>query len=228
MTKVLCVTLDTLLDTRLSLLKRLKHKMTMLEYVTRLGDKYEGIDNIFKMYYSRRDNTLLNNAKPTRVFELIISTMTDINLTYSDNNEIVTIDLLIDVYPYVLTKKDEETVKSLITNHISNVNVGIIRREFSASYLDGIDFLIDYDGLDKINKLFMIIDERDIYRYITKTVIIPDIVNERGAIEKGGEEEFFTELMALIGQFINLQFLDKILFSVDIQKNKLMDTHTTD
>ena len=125
------VELDTLLDTRLSVIARLGDdvlKNVLLNgYHTRKIDKFKGVDdNYFKEAYANRDKSLLKDTIITpvgpMVKEYVVKTLSRVGLTpYNFKPRVI-----VNVFPYKLLDKEIQVIKTAVvsmTNKLSDVEV---------------------------------------------------------------------------------------------------------
>lgn len=155
MTKKIYVELDSMYDTRLSLVLFLDETYVnhLDEYDNRVKDNFNSISyDIFNQLYKLRDKSLLASSFLNRIPELIKLTSMDSKL--EDTDKII---IILNVYPYSLEEKElneilEELDDRLVYDSLEVVNIN--NDDLTPLFLHNNDVMsvFKYDALNWIEK----------------------------------------------------------------------------
>ena len=221
----LLITVDSLFDTRLSLLNYFNYKIAYGYYLGRVGDNFKFLGEAFTELYKRRTDKLLYGSLPTKIIDVIRTMAIETVSEGSLESKKLHVELDINIYPYILDDDIIERIRLLTKSGLPNIEVFTIRQHPTKALLKKYIGVIDYSGLEMINNI-MLSEGLELGEMINTKLIVPDCMNDPVVYKKTDVEEFLNGIMGLIGKFINLQFLSKVLFSINYNEKKEEPTDT--
>ena len=209
MNKIL-ITLDSILDTRISTLLEYTNYKIDSEYFNRITDNFKGIGaSNFRYLMSKRNRDILIKSKRTKAYLLLPSIIAEMKVKLSREQNNNPVEIYIDFYPYELADRERELIKSSLQRIVTN---GVIIKEaFNDDWKD-YSIIIDYYGIEKLDKL--------IYknlRYPEKSLIVPQIVDN----ELYYNDNYSKGLNAIYRDYIDLVIVDSVMFNMDIDDNEV-------
>jgi hypothetical protein len=218
------IELDCLIDTRLSVLynidKDLIKKLLLSgDYHNRIKDEFGYIDStVFNKVYNRRDKSILNNASPTNMINMLGEYSIESrhsNYNYGDNSNV---KLYLNVYPYKLN--DEEItnmqigISSLVNDAIEVEVVYMDDVQLSPSWInEHVGVVVMYDGIKWIERELS--NDRLIKTPIPDIgMITPNIVSGRMIIDNRNIDGFYEDIIKNLSIYIKIHFLRVKEFSI--------------
>ena len=212
MNKIL-ITLDSLVDTRLSVLKRyypdfLDDLEDTKEYLKRKSDnfKFIGYRN-FKWMYRYRDRRDLLKAPPTNILKLIpiLITLCKKSLVEHNQNDYVYID--INIYPYKLIDEEIELIRKGFESKINpNTIVGIVNSKPTEALYNKYQYIIDYSGMEFVERQLQLGGMTS----FTSSLFIPAISYNPV------EDKVFEGYLEMLRGVVDLNPIDISMFSLSL------------
>lgn len=219
MSSIMC-SLDSLFDTRYTLLTKLAGYVDIESYLTRSGDNFRYIGGVFKSLYGRRSKSLLKGAKLTPIFDIILILEKEIYAKLISEESLDDVYLDINIYPYKLTKEEIAFIDQFVKEaYVGNVTVRVVDEEPTVKLYSRYAAVIDYNGFEIINN-FMMSGSLTEGELIYTKVIVPDNVDDPAIYKKHSQELYLEAIMKVFSIYVNLQFIDKAMFSVRYVKEK--------
>lgn len=236
-------TLDSIFDTRLSLLSIMFPKFTdkLLEqnlYRDRIRDVYtcEEITvshDVLQPFYKTRNKNLLRYSGLTLIPHVIGMEINRHQYNNFNGECFRPWHLHINTYPYNLTPEEQENVVTIFSQYIEEKPTIIFHhlnpKSISSDFLyeHEIEVVVDYHGLewlqDFFSHSFKIQDTR-------LELCVPKILNTNDYGYKHITEETFDLIEKTYAPFIDLNFVDTYIFSdrftYELGKNKNQDDST--
>ena len=197
MTKIY-IDIDSILDTRKSLLDRLG--IDVINYIDRESDnfKFIGLKN-FREFYKHRNRVILNNAKITFILEDLKDIIAFKRGNIRDGNTEVTIT--VNMYPYVCLDSELDYIRTVLMNVFNNeVSVDFINEEATEKILSEHYSVVMYDGFSYLNKYAETLKSNPKPDTI---LMIPALVDDTSAIKDF--DKLMGWLMETYSPYINLQ-----------------------
>jgi len=216
------IDLDSLLDTRFSLLTEMSPKIAgevllNKQYFNRLRDSFPPIPEIvFKTFYKYRDNSLLKTAIRTHITDVLFSEVCYVELNPQIKEGVKVANIVINTYPYRLTKKEIDDIKKSIRFTMGNIDFNIKDTYFNPYNVSLTDFkefysIIMYDGLNWL-KYRIATNEFFNFNMPSTRLYIPAFLEK---IEKNKNiEDIFKDMKRSMEYFIDLQFTPVKMFSL--------------
>jgi hypothetical protein len=223
--KKIYIDLDSLLDTRFSMLYNLDKDMlnkiyVNKEYDNRIINEFDYIpSNIFNLLYKYRGNDLLSISYFTKILKIVMLEvgMLKNNLQIMNLNQPITID--INVHPYTIDKHIEDVkVKLLSMLNIDGLNINIIDVNPISLTPDKVNneyiSLIMYDGMKWFGH--MLNTEAFKNNYIpTINLILPALLDKPVVMKKIEDyESMFNDIVKQGNMFINMKFTPVEYFNI--------------
>ena len=220
--------LDTLMDTRLSLLFDIDKDM-MVPYIT--SGKYHNryIDEfgylsvkVFRTIYKKRNANVLNNPSPTMIMDLLSDYCYEALHSSKTFNNGKPINVFLNLYPYNLTEESKELIRMGMVNNLkSEVNVELLFKpydEVTPSFInDEIGLMIMYDGLSWV-------EHHMLNKNLTKTslpnvtLLTPMLLHRKLMIKESELGTFFEDVEKNMAMLIGINFIPTKFFSVKKEK----------
>lgn len=234
-------TLDTLFDTRLSLLSILMPNFTneLLEsgnYTDRLKDSFSVGDvkfsyESFLPIYQNRSKSLLKYSGLTFI-PYIISCEINRHQQNNFNGECFRKwHLHINTYPYNLSKEEQESINTIFYQYMDDrpeiIYHHLHPRNIDKDFIDNnnIEVVIDYFGLEWLSYFMYNTENKFTNRKIN--LCVPKLLNTCGLDDQELTDEFFKKIETSFSSHIELSFLDSYCFSDRIiQMKKKINTTT--
>lgn len=231
--KQIYVDIDSLYDTRYTLINKLTNGNRLIigleitEYLLRNRDNFGTMSNtIFNYFYKYRNKNLLMESEPTYVFNLVQDTINDLILANANNEEI---NVVINMYPYVLNEKENEIFLSIFKTMFKNVSIELCyinMLKYPLSKVSGkYNVMIMYNGMEWIEskqKSNEIINNpiTNIVLY-TPWLLYGNILTKELEANKGEYEKQVQELLKLI---VHIKFLPVLVYCFRVDKsNKILE-----
>jgi hypothetical protein len=223
--KKIYIDLDSLLDTRFSMLYNLDKNMlnkiyANKEYDNRIINEFDYIpSNVFNLLYKYRGNDLLSISYFTKILKIVRLEigMLKNNLQIMNLNQPITID--INVYPYTIDEHIEDVkIKLLSMLNIDGLNINIIDIDPINLTPDKINneyiSLIMYDGIKWFG--YMLNTEAFKNNYIpTVNLILPALLDKPVVMKKIKDyEDMFNDIVKQGNLFINMKFTPVEYFNI--------------
>lgn len=212
--------LDTVFDTRLSLLYAISEDLALEvvesnQYTKRIRDNFGNISSdVFRSLYKRRNKNILKFALPTNIIELV----NDLMVKYAtDANNTELPKLYINTYPYRLAEDEKIVMINVLGNLFKNCTFELLYmdpvNELTPCWVnENVQTVIMYDGLNWLenhNRLFNLIE----HPLIDKTLIVPALLT--GYLDKNIKitSKIFVEQAMSIKSLVKLLFTDVVYFN---------------
>ena len=216
------VELDTILDTRFSLLHSIDDKLAMGslvsgKYFNRITDTFGYISNdVWREIYRRRNENVLLKPIPTKIQWLVKNYVkeADFNRFVEGTGEAVKIYL--NIYPYVLSEEKKEKLRMGLMNSMP-VNVEVVFVNWSIMDItpewvdENVSTMVMYDGLTWLGYWK---DDGDIFRRsVPDTLLLtPRLMSGISPMDRNSEINFFNNIKESLSMFIDINFLDVDMF----------------
>ena len=221
------VELDTLVDSRLSLLydidkDNIGRVIKEGKYYNRYLDQFGYISvRLFRTLYSMRNSNVLNNHMPTEIPNLINDFIMESNQTTLDYNFKRPVKIFINSFPYNLSEESKEMLIMGTTNAMFNeVKVEIINKpnsDITPEFInEHIGLAIMYDALSWLdthlsNGNLIKLNIPDV------TFMTPSLIHRRMIIAETDMSTMFKDIQDKMSVFINLIFIPSKIFSFKIK-----------
>lgn len=226
------IDIDSLLDTRLAVLKILDPNLalTLIEnerYHYRIIDSFGYITNtIFNQYYKRRNNTVLKQATVTNIVDILFSEIVTLKTKPGFYNPLKPIPIHINIFPYSLEEKEKENIIKVMYNIlvIDNIEITITDRSFdriSPIYVDNNYIcLFMYNGLKWLE--YHVLTKSLLSRNLPTTRLYVPALMEKPIIMNQLKEydRLFNDTIQTSSFLIDLVMLTADHFSIKLKKEK--------
>lgn len=213
------VTLDSILDTRYSLLEYFNYKITAKEYLQRDSDYFPYLGLPYQSLYSRRDKRLLKRANYTPIRDLITMLIVDIkseSFTLEPGEDIV---ITVNLYPYNFSKIEEEAIRNSLIKYFKR-EIFIINRRLVKSDLPKYRIIVDYSGLEFLDRLGMSEDLLP-FNGITTMLVVPDLFGDNNILKREKDKEDFLRAMSdTLSILLKVEFASRVLFCREFKEEK--------
>lgn len=226
--KKIYIDLDSILDTRFSMLytidkDMLKKIYVNKEYDNRIINEFDYIpSNVFNLLYKYRNNDILSISNPTKILKILILEIGALknSLQLMNLNEPLTVD--INMYPYTPSKADSDTLKKLLLTllNMSDIIINIINidiKDLTPSVVEN-EYLsmIMYDGMEWFGHMLNTESFKD--HYIPNVNLIVPALMYKPVIMKQikNYEDMFNDIVKQSAIFINVKFTPVEYFNVKI------------
>jgi len=233
--KKIYIDLDSLFDTRLSLLELLDTKISLsiydnrLFYDTRIIDEFDYITkDIFDAFYKVRDNSVFFKAIPTNITELILT-----DVLYIVNNKYLTdeskaITLLVDTSKYMLNNEHKEKIKIYLQEILKLPYLQIEVNEYnimnkSPNYInDEIFSIYKYDGIKWLNEYLQLWNPKELTTNMPSTKLrVPALFDKPLLLKKLSDYiDALNDIVKSVKTVIDLEYVDVYYFNFIDKKHK--------
>ena len=222
------ISLDCLLDTRLGTLSRIDSAIVNLllddpSYHTRDQDVFTGVDReVYKTMYRKRDDVTLQHSMLTNIIPLLkhlVGKLKEQSVVrpFHDGGH-----LIINVYPYVLSKEIEETIgKALAVWMHGLASVSIVRyspKELTPLHCKGsysLMIMYDYEEWLEINaELFLRTQIPEVTLFVPAIYFTNKPTDEELKTLNGGKISPMKALELLAKGIVGLEIIDVMWFSI--------------
>ncbi len=218
--KNIYIEIDTILDTRLTLLINLDKELAIDwvnngNYHHRKEDTYSYLSNdVFKRMYAKRDKSVIKVPFPTKMLSFILeyclkASNEDVD---SGGNGIITVFL--NTYPYDLSEVEEENIVNAIHTKLPDkIDVEIIHEELvSPKWINSnIRMLVKYDGIDWLER--NVSNGKIIKNNLPNVILVIPTVMSKFREDEMKEEDIFDSYAKMASPYIQLEFIDVSIFS---------------
>ena len=222
------VDIDSLLDTRLGTLIQYFPEvagsmlMNMDKYYKRFRDEFFPIpNNLFKHLYNKRNKETLKNSKLTNITQVLVEEINFIEFNPELKNLTGKPKLIINVYPYDFSNREEDLLKTIIWNILDYADydievINISPLNIDSKFLSKCYSIIMYNGLDWLN-----------YKLATKEIINGEILDTRFyvplqlnplTLNPDKLDESITLLNKTMRYFTDLKIIENFYFSIKKEK----------
>lgn len=219
------VDLDSILDTRLSILTNLNPDLaaTMvndMSYQSRVMDDFKEIPyTMFRAFYMNRDKRVLKDSTPTHIIELIQDYVNEAIVSSKKRNSFDGITVYVNCYPYNLTSVEIDNLSKALEYMIPNAAIKLIsltKDELTPKWVDeNIAMLILYNGLSWLehhNSLGNIVK----HPLVEVALLTPPLVTNKHNITNYSKN--LDDLEEMFKPLIRLTFTPVISFCTAITK----------
>jgi len=226
--KKIYIDLDSLFDTRLSLLELLDTKISLsiydnrLFYDTRIIDEFDYITkDIFDAFYRIRDNLVFFKAIPTNISELVLT-----DILYIVNNKYLTdesksITLLADTSKYKLNNEQKEKLKIYLQEVFKLPYLQIEVNEYnlmnkSPNYInDEIFSIYKYDGIKWLNEYLQLWNPKELTINMPSTKLrVPALFDKPLLLKKLSDYiDALNDIVKSVKTVIDLEYVDVYYFN---------------
>jgi len=233
--KKIYIDLDSLFDTRLSLLELLDTKISLsiydnrLFYDTRIIDEFDYITkDIFDAFYKVRDNLVFFKAIPTNITELVLT-----DILYIVNNKYLTdesksITLIVDTSRYKLNNEQKEKLKIYLQEVFKLPYLQIEVNEFnimdkSPNYInDEIFSIYKYDGIKWLNEYLQLWNPKELTTNMPSTKLrVPALFDKPLLLKKLSDYiDALNDIVKSVKTVIDLEYVDVHYFNFIDKKHK--------
>lgn len=228
--KSIYVDVDTILDTRLSVLYLLSDRIAQQvtedgTYFTRIRENFGPISaDIFQAFYDRRSKIVLKYAMPTKIIGLIQNYVEDLATDIKTIETDEEISLFINFYPYADLEEDEVMlIVNLMKKFVPEIEIKPIfmdRDELTPGWvIENVGCMFKYDNYrwleyhGKTTKLFAtpLLD----VMYFTPAIVLGSDMED-----KKMDKDFFIELEESMRMVIDYNILDISYFCMHIVEDE--------
>lgn len=227
-------TLDTIFDTRLTLLNILhpRYMEKLLDnggYVNRLMDSFM-VDDVklgyetYLPHYERRHKGILRYSGITFIPFVICSEINRHQYNNFNGDCFKPWHIHVNTYPYILTEDEKNNVKNVFGEFLTdttNVTFHYLKKEeVSDEFLSTfeIEVMIDYHGFDWLTTILYENGVNYLKRRIS--LCIPKILNTNGITIYQMTDDFFKTMEASFQTYAEVSFLESYAFSDRILSSK--------
>ena len=223
------IDLDSLFDIRQGILSKLvdnntlKDIVTSEEYIFRNIDRFSNIDVVkYNEVNNNRDKSIISNSIIAYMFNILKSKIANIEKRNAYHNENKASELLINIYPFTLTEKEQaDLVDVLFVKLNTNIFINIVSysiKQLSPLFLKNNNIIASYiynskDWLDFHSK------DLDKNKSPDTSIYFPSIVykelskDELKQLSKLGFNDIFSFTEFLFSPYIVINFLPVIFYS---------------
>jgi len=218
------VEIDTVFDTRASLLYRLdksilEKKIVDESYFTRVNDEFGYLPvDVFRVMYKERGRVLLEDPIVTKIYEVIrdyCNSTKHANMLSGKGDKL---KVYLNVFPYDLKENELKNIalglRSLIQVDVDVIIINKDITELTTDFLNkNIGLAIMYDGLSWIEYRIGIGDL--ISNSIPDMMLLtPRLIHKRSVFYDADNDKLFEDLEKKLSYLINILFIDVSLFSI--------------
>jgi len=220
--------LDSLLDTRLSLLFHFDKTMfnnvlkdgNIKNYTNRITDSFDYLDNdLFRELYKKRDGRIIKEPIPTHIPQLIKSYIAESLVEHPKKR----VKLFLNVYPYVLTDEDKIKIRNgirAIFNGYLDVDImDVPEKLISVKFIyENVGLMIMYNGLDWAE--YQISSGNLVSLRLPDVMMIAPKLYANKIYKNDSVDKSFTDLEKILHTFIKVTFINVKFFSIKIEDKR--------
>jgi len=197
--------MDSIFDTRASVLKDIGYEIDNDEYINRTSDNFTGVgEDVFKLLYKHRDRNILANAKMTPM----VHEANEIMMKLMKENKVPRVELFIDISKYPMMIDEIERYMLLFEDIFPLADIVFMRKPITVDNINKFNVIIKYDGLslyeEAIFKNPSVLSSGD-------SLVIPAIVNRY--MEGVNLLEELNIFMKANESIMNIVFMDVLYWS---------------
>lgn len=220
--------LDSLLDTRLSLLFDFDKKLfndllkdgDIKYYLNRITDSFGYIDNdLFKELYKKRDSKTIREPIPTHIPQLIKSYIAESLVEHPKKR----VKLFLNVYPYVLSDNDKikirNGIRAIFNGYLDVEIMDVPENLISVKFVyENIGLMIMYNGLEWAE--YQIATGHLVSLRLPDVMMIAPKLYTTKIYKNDSVDKSFTDLEKILHAFIKVTFINVKFFSIKINDNR--------
>jgi hypothetical protein len=171
------VTIDSIIDIRLSTLADISASVAKYEYEHGYTKRqYDGFKLVsMEMFKKQMKATKLPEYRPrqypTRILNIINSLVGNIKDELTEMNMGDEVDVILNTYPYVMSNDEKAVLDVMISDIVMGTSVKIISQAPTIALYGEVNYVFDYYGLSTLND-FSIIDSNFT---LNTNIIVPTI-----------------------------------------------------